>query len=473
MICKYCKSENVDDCIFCTSCGKKIKEDKPGQVQQDTYVDYNQVRKEQSENNQKRIAELNKNINSVNEKVKSMDEKKLKKIKIASISILLIVIVFAAFITLTKQTQEKVVDKFEEAIISKDNEAVRELLVSKDKSLEITSQQVDALFKFYEENPSQITKDAQALKLTIPNYQDENTTFGIMMEEGFINDKYKISVNPRYIQVSIYDKNIKATLMSGEEVIYENLEKTNNQEIGPFLPGLYTINISANNEYSKVSINENVDIFNGSINQYREVDTNINQTIIKSEYEDAIIHIGGESTEKTAKEFSTIAGLKDGTKIHGVINRDGEIISSEIVVIEDSNEIYLEFDYKAPPTKQEAEEGIKLTIENYLVNFASAVNYGDLDYIEDYMVMGSEIQKQQEKSIPDMYERDIYERYIDHEVQSISYDEKAKTGTINVNESYDVITGDSEEIKTYNATYSFKYVEDDDVFRLTKLVINK
>lgn len=57
----------------------------------------------------------------------------------------------------------------------------------------------------------------------------------------------------------------------------------------------------------------------------------------------------------------------------------------------------------------EAHEQIHLLMEGYISNFADAVNYGNIYYIDHYMKEGSNLYNEQEKFVERAYEENIGE----------------------------------------------------------------
>ena len=406
---------------------------------------------------------IGKKINSIIEKVKKVDRKIL-----GCIAALIMIISVGLFIYTRPESAESIVNKFETAIIAEDLGKLKSLVKSKDKRLEVTETNLKGIIEHYKANPSNLNTDIDYLVNYSLDYKYADYPIQLVKEKKLLKEKYYIALEPRYIKLDSYNDNIKIDLVNGDDIIQEDLKEG---EIGPFMPGEYQFVVTGTHEFSNYKYIQDVDLFYGDVVNYLDINAEIYENNIVSEYSDAIIYIDGKSTEKTASQLGEITALKYGTKIYGVIKHDGKEIKSNQETVSGSGEINLEFDYILPPTEQVAKEGISEIIGEYLENFAYAVNNGDISYIEDYIEYDSSLYNEQKKNVPATYDRGIREYYVEHKIIDIQYNEETKKGTLKVKEVYEIEKEDSLNEKEFENEYTFIYDEKDQSYKLTSLVI--
>lgn len=435
------------------------------------------VEKGQEIKNSQEFKKTTKNVSNKTKKIiDGLDIKikeliyKLKNINkkfLGIIVTLILIVILGLCVAIKPQSPESVVDKFEDAIIAEDLEKLKSVVRSEDKRLEVTSKNLKGITAYYKANPSNLNKDIDYLKNYSLEEQYAEAPFKLIKEKKVLKEKYYISLSPRYIEFESNYKNIKVDLSNGKDIIQENLKSG---EIGPFMPGQYKLVVNSTSEFSDFKQTQDIDLFYGEMLRYVNIDIEINQNEIVSNYPEAIVYINGKNTEKTAKELGVITGLKNGTKIYGIMEIDGKKIKSMEQKVDYNSDIQLEFDYTKPPTVEEAKIGISDMIGAYLIDFSNAVNNSDPSNIEEYVENDSSIHNEHKKNIPGMYERGIREEYIDHEIIDITYDEDSRTGSLSIKEKYKIMKDDSVEEKTFNTKYTFKYDDENKVYKLTSIV---
>ena len=497
MICEICNTNLNNNDKFCYKCGNKIGQMNqnassvnsaqlireghnqiPTQVNQGTQYttpkqsirdneDFQRISGSVKENGSKFVSWIKLNTAKIVEKVKLLSNKQ----KIVIASLIAVCVIGIGFLSIP-QTANHTINKFEKAIIDGDAGKLKKIVTSEDKRVSITEDNLNVIIEYYKNNPSALNSDIEYLKYSDTeggNTSDDYMPFNLVSKKQLFKEKYYISLKPRYIQLDSPYKNVKIDLSNGKSIVQENIK---NGEIGPFLPGQYKLVISSNSEFSEFKKSQVVDIFYADMLSFVTVDANINQTQIISDEESAIIYIDGKSTGKTAKEIGIIPGLQNGVTIYGVFNYEGQEIKSNTATVSGSNSINLNYNYSKPPTLEEVQEEVDKLMNNYLVYFADAVNYGDFTYIEDCISLGSNLYKDQKTYVVNAYERGIIENYINHEIVSVDYDESKKTGTVLVKEVYEIITEDDSREKTFQNRYKFEYNENHKSYKLTDLELN-
>jgi len=472
MRCNKCNTEVNNNEKYCYKCGNKIENTNSINLQKenDNYSDTNtnntyknvedttfsHIGTEVSKNSKKATSFLKEKSEKIINKVKNLN--KLQKILILSISVL-----FIAGVTVVSipQTQEKVINQFEEA------SKLKKIMISSDKRLNITEDSLGLIIEYYKENPSNLNNDIQYLREEYPvEDSTNNNPFNIVKKKVLFKEKCYIGINPRYIELESPYKDVKIDLYNGEELIEEDLK---GGEVGPFLPGKYKLVISCNNEFAKTKASKEIDLFYGELTNYINIDGTINNNKINSDETDAIIYVNNKSTGKTAREINTISGLKDGDTVYGILKYKGKNIKSNVVQIDGSLDIYLNYEYTKPPSSDEVKDVVSTLIYDYLSYFADAVNYNDFSYIEEYLSVGSDLYNEQKTNVPKFYEKGVSERYVNHEIINFDYNEDEGKGSVTVKEVYEIMKDDEYKEKIFNNKYEFIFNDIDKTYKLTKL----
>lgn len=452
MRCNKCNTEVSNNEKYCYKCGNKIEN-----------TTFSHIGTRVSKNSKKATSFLKEKSKKIMNKAKNLS--KLQKILILSISVLFIVGITVVSIP---QTQEKVINQFEEAIINDNPSKLKKIMISSDKRLNITEENLGLIIEYYKENPSNLNNDIQYLRemYSVEDSTNNNNSFSIVKKKVLFKEKCYIGINPRYIQLESTYKDAKIDLYNGEKLIEEDLK---GGEVGPLLPGKYKLVISCDNEFAKTKASKEIDLFYGELTNYINMEGTINNNKINSDEPDAIIYINEKSTDKTVRQISTISGLKDGDTVYGILKYKGKSIKSNVVQIDGSSDIYLNYEYTKPPSSEEVKDSVFTLIYDYLYYFADAVNYNDFSYIEDLLSVGSNLYNEQKNNVPKFYEKGISERYVNHEIIDFNYNEDEGKGSITVKEVYEITKGDEQKEKIFNNKYEFIFNDIDKTYKLTKL----
>lgn len=479
MRCNKCNTEVSNNEKYCYKCGNKIENTNSINLQKEndnhsdtnsknTYKNvedttFSHIGTEVSKNSKKATSFLKEKSEKIINKVKNLN--KLQKILILSISVLFIAGVSVVSIP---QTQEKVINQFEEAIINDNPSKLKKIMISSDKRLNITEVNLGLIIEYYKENPSNLNNDIQYLREMYPveDSTNNNNPFDIVKKKVLFKEKCYIGINPRYIQLESTYKDAKIDLYNGEKLIEEDLK---GGEVGPFLPGKYKLVISCDNEFAKTKASKEIDLFYGELTNYINMEGTINNNKINSDEPDAIIYVNDKSTDKTARQINTISGLKNGDTVYGILKYKGKNIKSNVVQVDGSLDIYLNYEYTKPPSSDVVKDSVSTLIYDYLYCFADAVNYNDFSYIEDFLSVGSDLYNEQKNNVPKFYEKGVSERYVNHEIIDFDYNEDEGKGSVTVKEVYEITKGDEYKEKIFNNKYEFIFNDIDKTYKLTKL----
>ncbi|MDQ1144134.1 putative membrane protein YvbJ [Bacillus sp. SORGH_AS 510] len=153
-------------------------------------------------------------------------------------------------------SKDRLINKFETALVEKDAAAAAKLLSSDDKKAELNEKTVKGFMKYFEKHPEEVTDLIRTLKTESKLMDQTNNTnpelnqlASDFLDEGFVTlemdgkflffDKYRLTVPTVYLALSTNYKN------SNLYIDGKKLGKSNKPNFehtyGPFLPGIYKI----------------------------------------------------------------------------------------------------------------------------------------------------------------------------------------------------------------------------------------
>lgn len=401
------------------------------------------------------------------------DKKKFRRLIISLL--ILVIIIGGGFIGLKYiqdiNSAERLIDNFYEGIKNQDAELLKNMIVFDEEDTSIEDTDLQYLLNYYDRDNKTLKDDIKLLKEIFESGEETDLPYYVSCQEGVLFDKCSIKLAVRELIIQSTLENVEVALYRGDQIVKDEVKF--NEAVTNLLPGTYEIHITSLNELTPFTLVQEVDLFKSKPSVNVEVENDLNENEIISVETDAIIFIDGKSTEKTAAELGTMIGLADGVEVYGVFKFNNQEIKSNVVTIQGSGGIELNYDYVKPPTTTEAETEIKYVISEYLRNFATAVNYNRFSAIEPYLLKDSELYTQQKSYISKLYERQFKEEYLIHEILDFTYDETTMTGTVKVEESYMIekILEDSVSNSTYESLYKFVYDEASGKFLLTNLIL--
>ncbi|WP_317310138.1 hypothetical protein [Clostridium thermobutyricum] len=459
--CKKCGAELKGDEKFCKGCGEPLN----------------------IENGNSNIKSNlgNENKKDKNSKVKLdksfIKNKPLSKKVIGAIAGVLLLVLVCGFTLFKTDSPEKVVEKFYNGISEENVKDLKKILSAEDENLELNDDNIKILIDSYKNNLADLNLTVEELNSQAVKIKFNPIDFGssiynevnLVKKKSGLREKYYINISSRYITFG-------EKLDGADYIIKYNGEtietKTDSDKIGPLVPGSYEIEGKLKNDYVDLDDLKSVDLCYGEKVKEVSLFENINKTTIKCNEKEATLIIDGVKTNKKMKDIDTIVGLENGTVVQAVIEKDGKIRTSNKERVYNSREINLEVEQEKVIDYNEYSKEVPKVIQEYLNNFANAVNYNDFSYVEDYLYPGSQIYKEQVKNIKGIYDSEISEKYVTSYIKSNKFDDSKKEWTVIVDETYDITKDGKTNRKSFTNEYKLKVNEEEEEVQLTEIKVN-
>lgn len=190
---------------------------------------------------------------------------------------------------------------------------------------------------------------------------------------------------------------------------------------------------------------------------------------------DTIIDKIYNGVEDKQNKSDLIIESQEGDSNLDNIRNDNDNLGVEVPVVVTETELSKnEETSNTPTTLVEVGERITPILSGYLSNFALAINEGNFNMIESYILYNSELYIQQKSYIPKIFERGIKEEFLGYSISNITYDFENHMGVVSVSETYAIIKpiqGTRNE-NTYQNRYEFELNPYTNEFLLTKLYLD-
>ncbi|WP_182199811.1 zinc ribbon domain-containing protein [Paraliobacillus salinarum] len=308
-----------------------------------------------------------------------------KKQKIIAASVIAIIILFVGTYQVGAMLTDKdrVVDKFEEALINKDATAMKKLVESSDKQLKITKDDIKSFMKVMEDVPSQqqyFIDELNAQSLAYEsNYEPNLNSIFSLVKKGktaLIFDKYVIEVMPFYVEVGTNMKDAQILLNNDEVATSDSNDFV--KEIGPLFPGVYSVSANYKNDYAALENQVNVSLLDPYTQaQYLDLSLYGEYVSFDMEYEDIASDITYFVNDKEIalddeEEFGPVS-IDGSIEAYGKLTLPWGEVTSKKTPIEG---IYTDLEVPLPVSEEVATEIIN-TIHTYGGEFSAA--YKNMD----------------------------------------------------------------------------------------------
>lgn len=240
-----------------------------------------------------------------------LEKMKQNRIAVISVAAALIIVMLLAVVYVAgakAADKDRVMDKFEKAVLKNDTGSAVRLLHSSDPSL-INDQTAAAWIDFLNKNPDYLTK----IKNVLQNVDEASPVR--LIKDGktmLVFNRYLLDVSPHYIQAS---SNLPETkiYVDGTEAGAVSKEGEKKQ-FGPYLPGVHTVKGVFQGDYASIEDSREVDLFDAGGQSDVAFSLKANYVTLSSNYDDADVYVNGKK----------IGSVKENGKI-GPVSLDGSV----------------------------------------------------------------------------------------------------------------------------------------------------
>ncbi|WNB92520.1 TcaA 3rd/4th domain-containing protein [Bacillus sp. NEB1478] len=257
--CTNCGSPLQKDTQFCNECGTEITSTESNKMIQQT---------------------------TKNEYKKAPLAKKKKRLLIAAgIGAAVLLGAYKTGDVLTDK--DRLIDNFETALNEKDSEEIADLLTSNDKKLKIDDISVKGFVKYIDENPEEVENIISLLRKQ-SEYEEQKVAktndFFDEFAEDYLNDNvvtlekngkflfydnYELNINSVYLTVGTNYKN--TTLYLNDKKVGKSNKPDYEKKIGPFLPGIYTLEAKLKTDFVDLVSKDKVSLINQGKEAYKSI----------------------------------------------------------------------------------------------------------------------------------------------------------------------------------------------------------
>ena len=314
--------------IHCKKCGNEIKENNKFCQKCGTPVEMDDIKEKKAAKAPVEKTPVEKAPPKPKEPV---DEKTQKKRKaIAIFALIVLVLGFSTYkIGESLTSQDKVLERFFQAVSEQDTAGLANILVSSDIRLELNEENLKSFINYIDENPSHFDKlttslreQSEAINRSNPKLdrdqmvsarnEDNFNNYTIYLRKNgkkyFLYDNYEIVMQPFFVNIStnygdvkIYIDDVELGVSTGEEY---------SKEFGPIVPGKHTVKGVYEGEYTTVEevedlyliSNNNYSSNNNILDYHMYLD--MEHITIDTNFQDADVIVNGQKIDYQAGEFA-------------------------------------------------------------------------------------------------------------------------------------------------------------------------
>ncbi|TKC16971.1 zinc ribbon domain-containing protein [Robertmurraya kyonggiensis] len=447
--CTNCGQERKGNQDFCTSCGKKFD---GGTTQ------INDHHSAPTSNFDTQVPQ---------------EPKKPMTIKTKIMIGALVVIVAAGFgghkFLESTYSPEKTVAKLEEAIKEEDVKKAKKVMDFSGFNNEFSDKEIKNYLSFLKEDRAQLIKNLNESisyydedGLPSASYYDQNNNELVKLVLGKkkfgIYQEYQIEAVPYVVNVEV----------NHEDVVIEFNGKKETSEEGSLtfegiLPGVNQLTGEYKGEYTDLKKSVRLDFNEAEENALTVfLDLEGKYVDVYSNEENSTLFVNGKSTGSKIMDFYEFGPLPtDGSIVlHAEYETEkGVIKSNEIKVLDDTEEVYLEFDENKlyPELMSYEDTYVEDFMEEYIYTSVDAMNNGDFSLVENFHHPDGKSYNESKDYIDYIVSKGIKEDLINVEIVDYEELEESEEGNwylVHTTEEYDIHYSDGTTTrKKFNSTY--------------------
>ena len=448
--CTKCGNEVNVEQTFCTVCGNDLKHESTNKPQP------------------------TEKINSTDEYTTSnVKLSKKSKIIIAVFTVIIIAIIAIAQVGNYLSDPLKLEARFQNDIASNNTTDLASILFCNDTRLTVNSSTIAPLLDYFKNNPSYYDEVIQNLNSDALHPKDIRTlkvassntlTLTNVGKKFFFFPNYKINIKPSFVNITTTVKDV--TFSINKVQIGKSDTDKSTKEFGPYIPGTYSILADYKGKYVTLSKPYSVNLLT-NITGITDLSVFEDMTYlnITSDYPDAKIFVNAKDTNVKVKDATNFGPVNASSKIYATNIIDGKKLRSEdYSVASGMADLNISFQdainaqNNAQAQLYQVQTQLKDLLYNYAYSLAQAINTNNFPLVDYYLTYGSELYKQQQKSIPISYATGDQESFISANILAYNISDDLQSGSITTSETYNFITKDgASSDKTFNHEYKFQY----------------
>ncbi|PMC37323.1 hypothetical protein CJ195_11205 [Bacillus sp. UMB0899] len=139
-------------------------------------------------------------------------------------------------------SKERLVDRFETALLSEDTKELASLLSTNDPELTINEDSLKGFFTYLDQYPDERQQILHSIKAQLQEDHSESESGHIVTldkENRFLYDQYSLTINPVYVTIQTNYEN--TILYINDKEVAKSNKPDDEKTVGPYLPGIYTL----------------------------------------------------------------------------------------------------------------------------------------------------------------------------------------------------------------------------------------
>ncbi|MED3603359.1 TcaA 3rd/4th domain-containing protein [Bacillus subtilis] len=324
-----------------------------------------------------------------------MKRKKLLFVGVGIVAIL--VILFLIFGRSAKPSD--LAKEFQEKVQSNDAKGLVELVKPENNQVSWNEKDAESIIKYLKDDnndfddqmqllnaqASYYESDGKATNMISQEYPGESISnigpFYITREKGLLGDKYLIKA--RGYKVEVKAAKGATVIFNGEKV---DMNNKSSKVLGYYGPGVYKVKGQKKFEYTSVSDERNLTLFDpDDFEETANLDFSGDTVNIASSVPNTELMVNGKKTGKQVEEDSSFGPVKEGMILQGVAHFPwGEGKSQEVKVKTGTSNSSQSYDLTPNPvTNNEVRENIKSTINDFAKNRIAAKASKDVNKLKN------------------------------------------------------------------------------------------
>lgn len=266
------------------------------------------------------------------------------KKKIIFVALPVLAVLVFVVIQMSKPSPSDVLTDFKEAVEAEDSDRLFDMVELED-DIEWSKEDAESMITYFKQNEDDWSDQMEVLNRQAAAYQSKGDTsvsaganelanggFYMKKEDGLFGAAYAIKAAGFHLDLQA-PEDAEITFKDAEI----DMSNKETKRLGTFGPGVYTIHGSKQYEYTKVSEDKAVTLFEqGDYSQAVQMDLTGEKVTVTSQTPETKVKVEGKDTEQTINETLAVGPIGEGMTVQGFKEFPwGEATSKSFVVGED------------------------------------------------------------------------------------------------------------------------------------------